>query len=785
MRGSLLKIMGVIVCGLIVIGIVFSNDSWAQQLLTNDSEKIDFAQGLLSQGQYTLAVAQFDEFIGQFPSSPFVPDAYLGAGEARFFMKEYDKAVESFEKYIAQFPQGKDKGTAQVRLGQIQYIKGSYEAALKSFNETNAESLSPQFKQTLYFFKGQIFATQNNRDEAIANLKSAAEAVDASFYTAQAYLKWGALIVEADPAGALEKYAKAWEKADNDDLKADITLRQGEAYYLQKEYDQAATIFTQTMNQNAGKPVMVDAMANLYTVLVAQKRFDVLITNFNQQLKGAVDKSEYFNVYLLAAKAFAGSGNVDGALTMLEQIAALNGISPQQKADVILQKARILFDAGKFADLPAFVDEKVALAPEVKSALVLLKAKAYLNLKDYDKAWATYDAITKELPQELAATQALCGMAYARYGQEKFEEAAGIFLDCFNKSTEGALRQEALFNAFSTYKKAGNDDKIIETGQQYLSLTPGGSQKSQVAISLSGIYIKRQQFDKAQEVLQPFANDSDETTRRNISFQMAYILQSSGKMDEALSSYQTFISDGKNDRLTYLALKNSCMVYLQKKEEDKAAELMNKVISDFANDNDFSLKTYLWLAEYWQTKNDAQKMLDVMAVAEKKYAQDPEAFQISFFKGQAYRMQENCKSAFENYDVVISAKDSIYKGRARLGKGICSTGLGDYAGAAKELEQAIVDSPNDIFVAMRARFALARNAELMKNFDLAVKLYLVVDVLYNDPEFAPKSLLRAAVILEEQLNNKTEAMNAYNKIVQVYPNSPEAQSAREKIGQPK
>jgi TolA-binding protein len=109
--------------------------------------------------------------------------------------------------------------------------------------------------------------------------------------------------------------------------------------------------------------------------------------------------------------------------------------------------------------------------------------------------------------------------------------------------------------------------------------------------------------------------------------------------------------------------------------------------------------------------------------------------------------------------------------------------LGDYKGAKKELEQAVVDSPDDAFVAMRARFALAHNAEFLKDFDMAAKLYLVVDVLYNDPEYAPKSLLRAASLLEEPLNNKKEAVNAYAKIVQAYPNSPEAARAQEKITQ--
>lgn len=756
---------------------------WAQQLLISESEKIDFAQGLRQQGQYSLAVAQFDEFIVQFPESALLADAYLGSGESRFFLKEYDKAVEQFQNYLSKFPEGKDAAIARVRLAQALYVQGKQDEALKQLNDVNPEVLLPQFKQTLYFFKGQILAAQNNQAEALTNLQLAAENTEAAAYSAQAYFKWGSLIAANDPNAALEKYAKALESADNSEIKALIAVKQGEAYFLLKQFAQAETTFKGIMDAYPGLPVVTDAVANWYATLLAQKKYDVIAEHFNQQLQGAVDKPEYVPAYFTVAKALSLSGNVEAASGVLEKIAAIEGLSDENKQAVSLHKARMYFENGKFAEAVTFINEQTVTDPKVKAAMLLLKAKSQLSLKEYDNAWAVYDAVNAEFTDAAIASEALCGMAYVRYGQQQFEPSAGLFMDCFNKAQEANLRADALYNAFISFRKSGNEDKTLEAAEQYIALTPPGKNQAEVALALSGLYSKRQQYDKANEILTPYLNDPDETKRRNAVFQSAYNLQLSGKTEEALKSYEAFMSDGNNDRLTYLAYKNSIMMYLQAKNDDKTAELLSKAIAGF-EDNDFPLKTYLWLVEHWQTKGDAAKMLEVLTAAEKRHAQDPEFVSVKFFRGQAFRMQDDCKQALENYDLAISGDTgSGYKGRARLGKGICLTGIGDYQGAEKELEQAVVDSPEDAFVAMRARFALANNATYLKNFDMAAKLYLVVDVLYNDAEYGPKALMRAGDILKDQLNNKNEALNAYTKIVEVYPNSPEAPQAQEKLTQ--
>ena len=53
--------------------------------------------------------------------------------------------------------------------------------------------------------------------------------------------------------------------------------------------------------------------------------------------------------------------------------------------------------------------------------------------------------------------------------------------------------------------------------------------------------------------------------------------------------------------------------------------------------------------------------------------------------------------------------------------------------------------------------------------------------LFVMPLYKLKSL--CSIITSEQLNNKTEALSAYNKLVAAYPNSPEAAKAQEKITQ--
>jgi TolA-binding protein len=462
---------------------------------------------------------------------------------------------------------------------------------------------------------------------------------------------------------------------------------------------------------------------------------------------------------------------------------ALPSITDAQKAKAHLNQIDLLVRSGRFQEAMDAFNGTLANLPSIKAPMMLLKGQILLGLKDYNGAAAMFESTVKEFPETPSAAQAACDMGQVGDAQGQNEQAAGIFMECFNKTTEEPQRSQALYDAFLNYEKAGLTDKAVETGESYLKTYPQGDHRFDVTIVLAGLYSKAKQYQKSVDLLKPLEDDPDDARRENATFQLAYNLQSAGETDEALVGYQKIITEHKTpDPVYYLALKNSFIIYLQKKDEAKAADVLERSIREFEN-NDIPLKDYLWLAQYWEDKNDPRAMQVILDAGEKLHGSEPAALGLKFFRAESDRLANNNADAVKLYDEVIAAPDNAaYKGRARLGKAVSLAANNDFAGADAELNQAITENPEDAFVAMRARFELAKNLEQAKKIEEAAKAYLIVAVLYKDPYFAPESLLHAGTLFQ-QLNNKTAAMDAYQQILKVYPKSPQASKAKEQADQ--
>ena len=123
---------------------------------------------------------------------------------------------------------------------------------------------------------------------------------------------------------------------------------------------------------------------------------------------------------------------------------------------------------------------------------------------------------------------------------------------------------------------------------------------------------------------------------------------------------------------------------------------------------------------------------------------------INFFMAEAYRLQNNCYQARGYYNQVIADKENNgYQGRAYLGWGSCLASGGDKVNAEKEFEGAIALNLEDNFVTMHARFELARLFESQQDFKQASKLYMMVGLLYKDPQYGPQALLQAGGLLQK------------------------------------
>ncbi len=772
MRSRIISIKIWVVALLLII--ISPNIILAQQLFTKENEQIDFAQQLLYKGQYKLAVSEYEEVIQLYPQSLLLETVYIGLGDGYFFLKDYQKAINCYKNLMEKFPNGKYKGLALLRWGQSLYLKGDVDGALTKLMTVDVTSIQKPLIETLYFFLGQVFMSQKNFKDAIINFEKATQNEKSGGYTTESYILWGnALVQEFDYKGAIDKYTKALEFATTDDVKFQILMSQAQAFFLTEQYDVAAKMYKNIVDNYSLVRGIKDAVTNWYVTLLRNKQYDKLIAFYNDQFKDNFQDSSFASVHLSAVEAHIVKGENNDALAILDRFLSIPNLDDKDKNISLLKKTTLLIKLGRFRESIVFIDLQNVVDKDTKGALILLKAEAYLDLKDYDQAWASYVQVLQDFPDK---TTAYCGQAHIRFAQGKNDESVNLFMDCFTKSKDDSLKENALYNVFYVYQQSNTKDKAIETAELFKNQFPHSQLIFQLILSEGDIYSKDQKYEQAIAVLKPLLEVEDDSIKQQAYFKVAYNYQLFNNLDEALKNYTVIINGSANAEVKFYAYKNVAYIYLQKKDEDMAAENLDWIAHNFPP-NDLTIKNYLWLAEHWQIKNNPKRMTEVLLEAQKRPAQLSESLGIEFFMAEANRLDNKC--SINMYDDVIKAKEeNLYKGRAYLGKGMCLFTSGNIESAQKAFEDALSNNSQDNFVAMRARFEMAHLLEIQKDLNKAAKLYMLVALLYKDPEYSPKALMRAGEILQN-LNENTEALTAYHQILDDYPQSSFVSKAKE------
>ncbi len=100
-------------------------------------------------GRYELAVAGFQRFLQDFPSTSLAPNAQYWLGESYYSMKDHVKAMQAFEKVAADHPQSEKVPAALYKLGLAAAETGNANKAreylkrvLQDFKDSNEAKLA-------------------------------------------------------------------------------------------------------------------------------------------------------------------------------------------------------------------------------------------------------------------------------------------------------------------------------------------------------------------------------------------------------------------------------------------------------------------------------------------------------------------------------------------------------------------------------------------------------------------------------------------------------------------
>ena len=230
----------------------------------------------------------------------------------------------------------------------------------------------------------------------------------------------------------------------------------------------------------------------------------------------------------------------------------------------------------------------------------------------------------------------------------------------------------------------------------------------------------------------------------------------------AISCFSKALTINPNDEFLILNLSTS---YVMNKDLIKADE----IISIFPENSPFEYLQVLHKSEILKLANNSQAAIELLS---KYIAEEPaHAAFLSCKLGELWQHNENYDQAEQCYKFALSNnihQDAILKNLVSI-----ANIKQDYAAARNYIEQLLQLAPNSTEI----QIMLALSYINEQNFDEAVKI--LNKIIENDPAEANPYLLKAEIYLNKYFETgntmpelETEAINAYLKALELFPNDP-------------
>lgn len=122
-------------------------DGGSFQAQPAEQQAFEAALDLLRKGQYANARDAFSQFIGQYPSSGYLPSAQFWLGNSLYATREYQRAIDTFNAMLRQAPQHERAPDAalaiansQIELKNVAAARKTLQNLVATYPDSNAAS---------------------------------------------------------------------------------------------------------------------------------------------------------------------------------------------------------------------------------------------------------------------------------------------------------------------------------------------------------------------------------------------------------------------------------------------------------------------------------------------------------------------------------------------------------------------------------------------------------------------------------------------------------------------
>lgn len=484
----------------------------SQRIQFDNSKLFEYAQVAINKSDYSTAKKHLLKALKGDPGSN---RAKLGLIEVYSKQKNWDEAIELSSDLLKNYPDYidgyKSRGTLAAHAGDVNLAISSYKSVVektKTKDERHNEALRSIAE---LYFKGEQYGSALAYGKELIKKH---DSLNLRLFIAECAVK------QKDDKEALIQFNAALPMADSDDARGKIQLARGFLLYKQKDFEDARVALEETLKLMPNAKERLDIVRQLGDIAYKQKKYKVAEKNFKIYLQKKFDEgvaaayletliaseqwgkaqseallyidkkgvSEEFRnrllvglvqvykkqdnqamAYKIAVRAYKATGNEE---LLLDMAYAAEKLDKNKEA---LQHYKTYLDK-KFVAAPAFayyyllkndgqlkeaetlLDRILTLdnlSLKMKNSLLYEKAQLYRVSGKLDE----YYQIMDKLIARKGSNQYMMEYASVLFGAGQYDKAVALYRRCLDKNTDKNGSYKVCCNIADAYLAQGKPDK--------------------------------------------------------------------------------------------------------------------------------------------------------------------------------------------------------------------------------------------------------------------------------------------------------------------------------------
>ena len=604
---------------------------------------------------FEAALKEFDAFLQKYPASAQVETANYGRALSSFQIAKYDEVATSLRANLKQFPQSETVLESQFLLSLCLMTQGAlaaqetpnaanpkadaaFDEAQRLFTDIVTRRSDMALLNDAQYQLGELlvtrarFAPEAQREALYAKALEAYRSLfpKATIIAAQeariknvrdrrlAALAAKNLVLMKSIEGLLDheitKLSAVKAKADPS---VSAVIKVGELFYEKEAYDEARVVFQQ-MQPFAEDEEQKKALLFYLTLSYAQQS-RVLPGEVRQKL---VDKAvEHYDEF---QQAYKGDALAD---SLPYTIGTLFLAKAPEKALEYFQQGIQIYPKGRFLN-----DTLIA------------QAAASVQLKQFDKALATYQAFLTENPRREIAAQAESGIANILKASGKIDEARAQFKKVLATYAGTPQAENAAFWIGQISLQKGEMDAAVTELGTFLKDFPKSELCPGAKYSLAQAHARKSDPASALRIFKEIAEEYPKSDAAPYAFfEQTNLLAGPEKADERDAIMQEFIRRYPDHEKIFFAYNAIAQNHIAKGRSADAIAVLTEMVEKHPS-NPQGATALLTIVSLWNQQanalgryfamNDAQKaqwntaIANFQAAAEKVIADYPESQQV-------------------------------------------------------------------------------------------------------------------------------------------------------------